>query len=214
MIDTVTVTRPDLAELLDVNERTIAKWQAEGMPVLRRGRGGKPSAYNLAVAFRWARDSGKFVTQAAAHHGPSARDRKELAQAIESEQRIAIKARTLIPIEDVEKTWSAVVTGIRAKLLAMPTALADRLHRASAQHGAAAVEATLEEAVFDTLRELSTGGESTRKGVAKRRGAALLDEASLGRAKSGAAGRGKARNQARQGSAGSGLARLGKACSG
>jgi len=172
MIDTITVTRPDLAELLDVNERTIAKWQAEGMPVLRRGRGGKPSDYNLAVAFRWARASGKFASQTVTPRGPSARDRKELAQAAESEQRVAARARTLLPVDEVEKSWGAIVTGVRAKLLAMPTALSDRLHRAAVSHGAGAVEAVLEEAVFDVLRELASNKDTKTKATTARRGEA------------------------------------------
>ena len=158
MIDSITVTRPDLAELFDVNERTVAKWQAEGMPVLRRGRGGKPSDYNLAVAFRWARGAGKFAVSApTSMGGVSARDRKEIAQAVESEQRIAMKAQTLIPIEAVEKTWSGIVAAIRAKLLAMPTSLADRIHREAAGKGAAGIEAVLEESIYDVLRELASG---------------------------------------------------------
>jgi phage terminase Nu1 subunit (DNA packaging protein) len=159
MVDTVTVTRPELADLLAVHERTIAKWQADGLPVLRRGRGGSPSEYNFAVAFRWARDMGKFMAQAAVNRGGvSARDRKEMAQAVESEQRIAIKAKTLIAVDEVEKHWTAIVTTVRAKLLAMPTELSDRVHLVAVTDGAPAVEALLEESIHETLRELASGG--------------------------------------------------------
>ena len=170
MSDAIVLTRPELAELLDVHENTIGKWQAQGMPVLRRGRGGAPSDYNFAVAFRWAREAGKF-TVAASSHGVSARDRKELAQAVESEQRIAIKARTLIAVADVEKTWGAIVAAVRAKLLALPTSLSDRLHRAAITDGAPGVEALLEESVHEALRELASGeqvGPKTRKRPAKK----------------------------------------------
>lgn len=162
MIDTITASRLDLADLFGVNERTVAKWQAEGMPVLSRGRGGKLSGYNLAAAFRWARDSGKFATaggdgESSDTTGQQARVRKDLAQAAEAEQRVAQRAGKLIAIEDIEKSWGGIVAAVRSKLLAMPTALSDRLHRAATMDGAAAVEALLQTAIYDALRELSSG---------------------------------------------------------
>jgi hypothetical protein len=85
----------------------------------------------------------------------AARIRKELAQAAEAEQRVAQRAGKLIAVEDVEKTWAGMVAAARARLLALPIALADRVCRVAVTEGVAAVEAILQAAVYDVLRELA-----------------------------------------------------------
>lgn len=154
------VTRRELARRLDCDARTISKWQDEGLPVATRGRGGRPSLYDEATVRAWllARDE-------AVQHAPDlmvSRARKELAQAIEAEQRVAIKAHQLIAIDEVDRIWSAQVTAIRARLLAWPTAHADRLHRVAALEGAAGVERALQEIVYDALRELAAAPASVK----------------------------------------------------
>lgn len=50
------VTRLELADELGKNPRTIAKWQEECLPIVERGRGGRPSTYDLE-AYRALVDS-------------------------------------------------------------------------------------------------------------------------------------------------------------
>jgi hypothetical protein len=89
------------------------------------------------------------------------RSRKELAQALEAEQRVALRSGTLLAAADVDRTWSAEVAAVRARLLAIPTAWSDRLHRAGALGGAAGIEALLVEAIYQVLRELAGGASPT-----------------------------------------------------
>lgn len=148
------VTRRELARRLKRDARTISKWQDEGLPVATRGRGGRPSLYDEATVRAWLLARDEAVQQA-----PDlmvSRARKELAQAVEAEQRVAIRAHQLIAIEEVDRIWSAQVAAIRARLLAWPTALADRLHRVATLEGAAGVERVLQEIVYEALRELAT----------------------------------------------------------
>ena len=169
------VTRRELASRLSCDPRTVAKWLEEGLPVAKRGRGGRPSLYDEAAARAWLQ-----AREEAAQQTPDllvSRARKELAQAIEAEQRVAIRAGKLIAIEEVDRVWSMQVAAVRAQLLALPTSLADRLHRVAALEGAAGVEQVLLDAVHHALRDLATGGAALpakpkRTRAAKRKPAA------------------------------------------
>lgn len=149
------VTRRELAKRLNANPRSVSRWLEEGAPVVDRGKGGHAALFDEGAVRAWLRT--RETTPA------SARVRFEVARAAECEQRVAQRAGQLISVEAVEKGWAAIVSAVRAKLLALPTTLADRLHRASVQHGAAGIEAVLEEAVFDTLHELAAGEEPKPK---------------------------------------------------
>src|SRR5690242_8772915 len=47
------LTRRELAAVHDVHQQTITKWEQAGMPVLERGRKGKPSRYREADVRTW-----------------------------------------------------------------------------------------------------------------------------------------------------------------
>lgn len=168
------VTRKDLARRLDCHEQTISKWIDAGLPVEKRGRGGRASLYDVAKARAW-----KDAHEAAQAEAPDlmvSRARKELAQAIEAEQRVAIRAKTLVHVDEVERAWSAHVAGVRARLLSIPTALSDRLARAAAIDGVAGIEKILQETMYQVLTELVSGapavkrraGRSTKKRTTRR----------------------------------------------
>ena len=149
------VTRLELARRLRCDPRTICKWQEEGLPVARRGRGGRASLYDVPTVRAWRR-----LREAAAAKEPAlaaSRARQANAQAAESEQRVATRARQLIAIEDVERIWSDQVIAVRARALALPAALADRLLRIGVTEGAAGIERLLQAAVDEMLRELADG---------------------------------------------------------
>jgi phage terminase Nu1 subunit (DNA packaging protein) len=153
------LTRRELAAALPAHPRSIARWLEEGLPVAERGRGGHASKYSLAAVRTWLR--ARETTPAA--DLTAARIRRETALATEAEQRIAVKAKNLIPIDEVEKTWGRIVAAVRARLLSMPTALSGQLHRAAVTDGEAAVEAVLQEGVYDALRELADSKAEPRK---------------------------------------------------
>jgi len=155
-------TRQDIAYRLGVSPQTVARWTEEGLPVAERGKGRRPSKYEESSVRRWVA-AHKHDTDSSTHTDSEtpnltvARARKELAQALEAEQRVALRAGKLIPIEEVDKVWSAQVAAIRTRLLLWPSALADRLHRVAAVEGPAGVERVLLDAAHDALRELASG---------------------------------------------------------
>lgn len=150
------VDKKELAKALGTSIRNIARWQEEGMPVAQRGKPGKASLYDLEACRAW-RDQ-HFAVQGgatAASLAAQERARKERAQALLAEQAYAMRAGQLLPREEVQRIWEAELTTLRNRLLAWPTVLADRLHQAALTEGVDGVEAALNEAVRDALKELS-----------------------------------------------------------
>lgn len=148
------VTRSELADRLGVNPRTIGKWMAEGMPVLSPGRGRQPTRFDLAAARDWrqARDE---TSRAERAEFERIRARRELAQAIEAEQRVSLRAARLIRAEDADRVWREQVTTIRRRLLRFPARVTPGLVDASRRFGAAGIEASLERDIHRLLCELA-----------------------------------------------------------
>ena len=162
------VTRRSLAVALGVHPQTVTKWEREGLPIAERGRKGRPSLYCESDVRAWLAQREAAAKDLESLDLVAERARKEHWQAQLAEQQFQVRAGRLIPVDDVERTWSHQVAAVRAKFLAMPTALSDRLHRAATLEGVAAVEATLQAAIYDALRELS-GAEPTPPAKKRRR---------------------------------------------
>jgi hypothetical protein len=150
------LNRRALAERLEVHPQTVVKWQEEGMPVAERGGKGRASLYDEA-------------RRAAAAKGPAVdlvaeRARKERAQAVEAEQRVAIKAREYRPIGEYTRVWQATLEALKTAILTTYLTKADQVHRAGVLAGVAGVEAELKAIALGLLREL--GGEAWRAEVA------------------------------------------------
>lgn len=150
------VTRGELAVEWAVHPRTIAKFIEEGMPVAKRGRGGRSSLFNLEACQAW-RDAREHLAADQPVDLPRERARKERAQALLAEQLYAVRSGKLLPAEDVERIWMAEVRSVRSAILASYTASADRVYRAATTDGLAGVERALKAIAHDVLRELADG---------------------------------------------------------
>jgi len=131
------------------------------MPVAERGRGGRPSRYDVAKCRAWRTAHQDHGVADAPGGLFKERARRELAQALLVEQTYAVRAKTLLPAEEVERVWSAEQTAVRAMLLALPQAYADRLCRAATQDGVAGAEHAIRQMVDEVLTELAV--RPTRK---------------------------------------------------
>lgn len=152
------LTRPELASALRCHPMTVTKWEREGMPIAVPGARGRSTLYVLDDVRRWleAREHQRLLQQPSGVVDLVAeRARKERAQAMEAEQRVAARSRVLLPRDEVERAWAAEATAIRGLLLSWSTTLADRVHRAAVTEGVVGVETVLQEAVRDVLRQLS-----------------------------------------------------------
>jgi phage terminase Nu1 subunit (DNA packaging protein) len=160
------LTRRELAALFHVVPMTITKWEQTGMPTASRGRRGKPSRYREVVVRAWlqqreeaAKQPGSVFDVAKEKAGLS-REQADLTR-----QTRLMRARDLLPRDEVERIWTAEITAVRAKLLAWPMTLADQVHRVAVLEGLPGVERVLHEAVRQVLRELA---EPTPKTSGKR----------------------------------------------
>lgn len=149
------VTRRELAQRLNVVMITITKWGQAGLPVAEPGRQGKPSLYSEADVRKWLTDREKKARNNGTLDVAQERARKERAQAILAEQTVAIRAKDLVPVDQVEKAWAAEVSAVRAKLLSWPTTISDSIHREAKLHGLEGVERVIKAAVEELLLELS-----------------------------------------------------------
>ncbi len=111
------LTRKQLAAALKCDLRTIARWADEGLPTVRRGRGGRPSLFDLAAVQAWKAQ--RDTVAAASPDLANARARKEHWQALEAEQRVAIKAKTLLLAADVERWVTDAFARCRTKMLGL-----------------------------------------------------------------------------------------------
>jgi phage terminase Nu1 subunit (DNA packaging protein) len=154
------LTRLELARELGCNARTVAKWIEEGLPIHRRGRGGRASLYNLKAALEWKEQRDQSSTSVGALDPAQERARRDRGQALLAEQQLRTRERELLPAAEVERVWSAEVAAVRAQAMAIPTTYADRVFRAATLEGLAGVERELREAVYGMLRELTAGPAS------------------------------------------------------
>lgn len=150
-----TLTRQELAVALGCHPGSISKWQDAGMPVFVRGGRGKPSKYDEVVVRAWLQQR----EEAARRSGPldplQERAAREHAQRLLLEQTHQVRAKELLPADEVAQIWAAEIGAVRAKLLAWPLTLADQVYRVATLEGLPGVERVLHEAVYQALREIA-----------------------------------------------------------
>lgn len=125
------------------------------MPVATRGRGGRPSLFDLEAcrAWRQARDQAPGAT---GHVDVAkARAEKEIWQARNAEQAFLIKAKQLVARADLEKIWTAEVAAVRTLILDGYVSSTDRVFRAATLDGRAGVERELRAMAEAVLEELA-----------------------------------------------------------
>lgn len=100
-----------IAEVLGVSRRTVVDWQAEGMPVHRRGKRGVGSQFETAVCIRW-------VTQGEIRKARADRpsDRLASVRADKIEMENAALRSTLISAEKIGPAMRAAVAAAREYL--------------------------------------------------------------------------------------------------
>ena len=114
------VNKRELAEILEMSERTLSEWQQQGMPVeLIPGRG-LDNQYSTAKVIEW------MVQKAlAGEKKESGTERLQRLQAEQIEYSLAQKSGELVAAADVERLWTAGILAVRTELMA----LGDRLKR-------------------------------------------------------------------------------------
>jgi terminase small subunit / prophage DNA-packing protein len=116
------VNKAALSEIIGVSERTLTDWQRDGLPVVYAGERGESNQYDTEQVIAWmiAREVGKVQVE-------SQKDRLSRLQGDKVELEIAEKRGLLIPVEQIEPAWTAMVASARSYLRSQPDRLAQLL---------------------------------------------------------------------------------------
>ena len=193
MPDPATYPLSTICKLLDLSERRIQQLAREGViPKSERGR------YELVPAVQgyihYLRDRSLDVGVVSID---IARQRKTAAEAEMAEMELAKARAEVVCIEDVAKQWDQILSGVRTRMLALPTKLAAI---ATAETDQKIVKELITDGIHTALGELARGlrdstgstvelGKSTRKNPSKNGSTAKTNNKRVGgqgkKAKSG-----------------------------
>ncbi|MDH3727592.1 MAG: hypothetical protein OER77_08685 [Myxococcales bacterium] len=169
------LTRAELAQRLGVHRQTIVNWEKAGLVPEVRGRRGVSSKYKLSKVNRWRDEQDRAVRQELGDSSPAAeRAKRDRAQRKLLEQTFEVRARRLLPADEVRKVWGAHIAAVRSKILALPAMAAARVHRAGKLGGQRGTSMELKSVAAELLRELAAMADDPPPTVAapkrKRRG--------------------------------------------
>jgi phage terminase Nu1 subunit (DNA packaging protein) len=141
------VNKASLAEIIGYSEETLTTWQKAGLPMVYQSGRGASNQYDTEQVIAWmiARELAKVQVE-------SQKDRLSRLQGDKVELEIAEKRGQLIPVDQIEPAWAAMVASARSYLRSQPDRLA---HLLEVTDGVDAKRDLLMEAFDDALRKLS-----------------------------------------------------------
>lgn len=143
------VTKAQLCEVVGRDERTISRWQNEGMPVLEVGLGrGNENQYDTRAVIEW-------LVQIAQQRGEkeSARDRLDRIRANREELAFAKELGEVVVAADLIEGFEAMITAAKVELLnTLPDNLASEL---SARYGVEVDDQLIREPIEAILRKMA-----------------------------------------------------------
>lgn len=147
------VNRSELARLLGVALTTIDSYRHAGLPSRVEGHN---VVFDVAEAFKWYRDYLERATKGATDSLEAAKLRELAASATLKELRVERERRNLVPAEYAAESVSRVLSNVRARLLALPQALAPEASRLDDPHQ---IEQLLRSALYDAMTEIAEEDE-------------------------------------------------------
>lgn len=143
------VTKAELGEIVGRDERTLSRWQNEGMPVQEFGLGrGNENRYDTEEVINW-------LVQVAALNGKkeSARDRLDRLRGDREEVALAKDLEEVVVAAEMIERFEAMITAAKLELLnTFPENLATEL---SARYGVEVDVELIREPIAAILTELS-----------------------------------------------------------
>ncbi|AYO01064.1 DNA packaging protein [Pseudomonas sp. LTGT-11-2Z] len=148
-----TVSKLELAEIIGRDERTLSRWQKDGMPVIEFGVGrGNENQYDTQLVIEW------LMRQAALNgKKESTRDRLDRLRGDREEIALARELGEVVIEAEMVERFEAVITAAKIELLnTFPDELAATL---SARYGVQVDDQLIREPIESILRRLSAYDE-------------------------------------------------------
>ncbi|UVL65734.1 terminase small subunit [Pseudomonas sp. B21-031] len=148
-----TVSKLELGEIIGRDERTLSRWQKDGMPVIEFGVGrGNENQYDTQVVIEW------LMCQAALNgKKESTRDRLDRLRGDREEIALARELGEVVIEAEMVERFEAVITAAKIELLnTFPDELAATL---SAKYGVQVDDQLIREPIESILRRLSAYDE-------------------------------------------------------
>ncbi|PMY63140.1 MULTISPECIES: terminase small subunit [Pseudomonas] len=149
----MTVSKVELGEIVGRDERTLSRWQKEGMPVIEFGVGrGNENQYDTQAVIEW------LMRQAALNgKKESTRDRLDRLRGDREELALAKDLGEVVIEAEMVERFEAVITAAKIELLnTFPDELAATL---SAQYGVQVDDQLIRDPIESILRRLSAYDE-------------------------------------------------------
>ncbi|MFP3405696.1 terminase small subunit [Pseudomonas sp. SIMBA_065] len=148
-----TVSKLELGEIIGRDERTLSRWQKDGMPVIEFGVGrGNENQYDTQVVIEW------LMRQASLNgKKESTRDRLDRLRGDREEIALARELGEVVIEAEMVERFEAVITAAKIELLnTFPDELAATL---SAKYGVQVDDQLIREPIESILRRLSAYDE-------------------------------------------------------
>lgn len=136
------LNKASLADFLNVSERTLTDWQAEGMPMLLAGGRGASNEYDSGAVVAWMLDRAVRKVRAESPRDELYRSKKRFV-----DLQLAEREGALVSAAEVEQKFGRLVVNARQRLLQLPGLLHGRLEASTLR--------VLEEAIHGALNELA-----------------------------------------------------------
>lgn len=142
------VTKAQLADIVGRDERTLSRWQTEGLPVLEFGTGrGNENEYDTHAVFEW------LMNRAATGGQESAKDRLDRIRGDREELAYAKDLEEVVIAADLLTRFESMITAAKNELLnTLPDQIASDL---SARYGIEIDEALIREPIDQVLRNMA-----------------------------------------------------------
>lgn len=151
------VNQAELSAIWGKTPQTIRTWERRGCPVEKKGGSGSPSLYNTADVAAWREDQAALAASGDVSKVDmeEARRRKVAAEAALAELDLSIRQGEVVYVADVATAVGGEYAEVRAKLLTLPSDMADTLENMSRNE----IHEALSSKVSEILHVLSRDDE-------------------------------------------------------
>lgn len=151
------VNQRELSDITGISQKSLSLWAREGLPVVLETEEGLANQYDTEAVINW------YVARAVAKGAKETeKDRLSRLQGDKLELELATMRGTLIPADQVEPAWTAMVVAFRQTLRSVSNRLS---HLLVGKDNPDAIRVMLDEEIDIALNKLAIHDESSADGA-------------------------------------------------